>query len=300
MIKFDVVDSMVGRVIPLGLAYILAGCGPSEARPPPLRQEQTCPYDDAAACHAPQIPDAAVVRSDAVARSDAQPGAGGGAGCDLGLRTEPRDGPAVGHVAELDETWLSLRAAPVLGYYGTTPLGSGSVKVEIDAPGCSLATGMANADGSFSIDGTAANDVSVRLVPIDRDDLITTIHQLGTDPRLEYPILTRAALAKIIAALDPALKPEPDKAQVIVNFILKYTGAPLAEATFSSGTNGTILYDGGGMAGGPDGLGVSVNGTAKPYPGNMTSVTIHNLNGTKQDQHVGVAQDAVSFVHAEP
>lgn len=288
MIKFAVVDSMVGRAMSLGLACTLAGCGPSEARPPPLVQEGTCPYADAAACQSPQISDGAVVRND------------GGNSCDFGFRTDARDGPAVGHVAELDETWLSLRAAPVLGYYGTTPVSSGSVRVEIEAPGCGLATGVADADGTFSIDGTAASDVSVRLVPIDRPDLITTIHQLGSDPRLEYPILTRGALEKIIATLDPALVPEPDKAQVIVNFILKYTGAPLADATFTSETNGTIRYDGGGLAGGPDGLGVSVNGTAKPYPGNTASVTIHNLNDTRQEQHVGVAQDAVSFIHAEP
>jgi hypothetical protein len=292
MIIFAVVDSIVGRTISLGFACTLAGCGPSEARPPPLIQEQACDYADAAACHGPPIPgvDAAPVGS-------GQPDAGA---CPIWSGGEPRQGPAVGKVVELDETWLSLRNAPFMHYYGTTPLGSGSISVEIEQPGCGLVSGLANPDGSFSIEGTAIGNVSVRLVPKDRDDLITTIHHLSDDPRFEYPILTRAALDGILTALDPRVTRELDKVQVIVNFILKYTGAPLADATFSSGTSGPILYDGGGLAGGPDGLGVSVNGTAKPYPGNVTSVTIHNLNDTRQTIYVAVAQDAVSFIYAEP
>jgi hypothetical protein len=213
----------------------------------------------------------------------------------------PRNGPAQGRVVELDVPALDIRNSPHWLYYGSTPLGSGSVRVDIESDGCSLATGLAMADGTFSVDGTVVGNVSVRLVPIDRPDLITTIHHLIDDnPENEYPILTRAALDGILAGLVPAMTAEADKAQVIVNFILNFNGAPIEGATFSSGTIGTMAYDG-DLKAGPLGLGAAVNGTAKPYPGENTTLTIHNLNrDSRQTVYVGVAQDAVSLIHVEP
>jgi len=254
-------------------------------------QEQKCPNDSG--CVGPPItpgdaaPDGNLVLGDA-------------GSCAFQYSGEPRSGPAQGNVVELDSSALDIRNAPFMYYYGTTPLSHGSVRVEIERSGCGLATGLANPDGSFSVEGTAVGDVSVRLVPIDRPDLITTIHHFEDDPRLEYPILTRAALDDIFAMLDPATTPEPNKPQVLVNFILYYNGAPLAGATFSSGTNGKLLYDGGGPEAGPLGIGASVNGVARPYPGNTTSLTIHNLNNTRQTVYVSVAQGAVSMIRVEP
>jgi hypothetical protein len=278
---------MVGRVIASSLACALVACGTSGSRPPPLVQEQPCPFDGS--CAGPPI------KHDA--GPNGQPGDAGS--CPFSSFGEPRNGPARGRVVELDEPTLDIRNSPHWLYYGSTPLGDGSVRVEIERDGCGLAESLANADGTFAVEGTVVGNVSVRLVPIGRPDLITTIHHLLDVPEDEYPILTRAALDGILAKLNPALTAEPDKSQVIVNFIYNFNAAPLKGATFSSGTTGTLAYDG-DLMGGPLGLGAAVNGTARPYPGENTTLTIHNLNGSRQTVYVGVAQDAVSLIHVEP
>lgn len=282
------VASMVGRVIASSLACFLAACGTGGSRPPPLLQEQPCPFDGS--CVGPPI------NHDPPPDGQAPGDAGS---CLLGYHGALRSGPAQGKVVVLGDPKLDIRTEPHPRYYGGTPISSGSVMVEIEVDGCALASAFAKDDGTFSIEGTAESDVSVRLVPINSPDLITTIHHLLDDPGAEYPILTRAALDGILATLTPAVTPEPDKSQVIVNFVLNFTGAPLAGATFTSGTFGTLAYDGDQKAG-PLGYGAALNGTAMPYPGNHTTLTIHNLNGSRQTVYVAVAQDAVSLIHVEP
>jgi hypothetical protein len=200
-------------------------------------------------------------------------------------------------VVELADPTFPLRNSPRLIYYGSTPL-DGVATVEIERDGCSLATGVTNADGSFSIDGTALGDVSVRIrPPADRPDLITTIHHFRGDPLIAYPILTRAALAAFFEAMYPGATPKPDRGHIIVNFVLAFNAAPIAGARFSAPGFGEIVYDGLNESG-DLGLGAALNVIAKPYPGAASSVTIYDLDDSKHDDYVGVAQDAVSFVVA--
>jgi hypothetical protein len=278
---------MVGRAIALSLLCALAGCGTSGSRPPPLLQEQQCA--EGPGCIGSGGKDAAP-------NGDAAPPQA----CPFVNVGELRGGPARGKVVELDDPTLALHDAPFRRPYYATPLSGGTVSVEIERDNCELATGLANADGTFAVEGTAVGEVSIRLVPIDRPDLITTIHHYkGDDPRLEYAILTRASLDGIFAMLDPGATPDPTSGQIIVTFLYNFNAAPIPGATFSTGLSGEIVYDG-DLKAGKLGLGAALNVPTKPYPGEASSVTIHALDRTRPTSYVSVAQDAVSIIHAYP
>lgn len=272
---------MICRVIASSLACALAACGTSGSRPPPLLQELPCPLDGG--CNGPRtsIRDAAPDRD--------------GAPCVPSFIGNPRSGPAEGVVVELDDPTIPLIFDPRLEYATTIPLRRGTISVEIERVGCGLATGLTDPTGKFSVPGAAAGDVSVRLRPVDRPDLITTIHHLYPSSGIQYPILTRAALDGLFMLTNPDLTPDPTKGQIVVSIIDRTFGNMLPGGTISTPTPGTIAYDG-ATATGPLGVGAVLNAAVDPYPGNQTTVTGYYAPALPPTAYVAVAQDAVSLI----
>jgi hypothetical protein len=226
---------------------------------------------------------------------DAAP-TGDAAPCLFSYEGPPRNGPAEGIVVELNDPTLPFAVYPTPHYEATTPLSHGSVSVEIERDGCGLATGVTKEDGSFSVEGTATGDVSIRLVPIDRPDLITTIHHFGgARADIQYPILTRAALDGFFQAVAPDMTLETDRAQILASFINPVTGGVGDGATIGAGALGATRYDGAAQTGSL-GLAGVLNVKSKSYPGQVVSFSVHAPNGTDKTEYAAIAADAVSLI----
>jgi len=208
----------------------------------------------------------------------------------------PRNGLAEGVVVELDDPTIPLIFDPKLEYATTIPLRRGTISVEIERVGCGVAKGLTDANGKFSVTGAAAGDVSIRLRPVDRPDLITTIHHLSSANGIQYPILTRSALDGLFALTNPGSVPDPTKGQIVASIVdARFPpGFSLAGGTVTTPARGTIAYDG-SAATGPLGLAAVLNAPADPYPGNKTTVTGH-YQSVQSTAYAAIAQDAVSLI----
>jgi hypothetical protein len=203
----------------------------------------------------------------------------------------------------LDDPTIPLIRDSGLRYASTVPLAHGTVSVEIERTGCGIVTGITDPDGKYSVEGAAYGNVSIRLRPIDRPDLITTIHHLADSNGIEYPILTRAALEGVFAATNAPGTPDPAKAQIVLSFFDHRVppGIPVSGGTIvSTGARGTIAYED-ANASGSLGLAAVVNAATEPYPGETTSITaLFPGAPSPSPGYVAIAPDAVSLILVGP
>jgi len=203
----------------------------------------------------------------------------------------PRGEPLRATVVMLDDPLPHLGAGVL--FQNTEPL-VGKVRVEVEKPGCGLASALTDPDGNFEVEGAANGEVFYRFVPVDSPHLTTTISRASVNG-VPYPILTRAAVDGMFAATAPALFPDPERGHVAVTFLSPGTPpAPYSGGTID-GTSWTVGYDG-ALTTGAKGLGVLLNAEVGPYPGTRIDVTGVLGNGSDVTQSVPVAEDAVTFV----
>ncbi len=260
------------------LVLSIAACG-DDQRPPILT-------DYWSACAA----DCGVPQTDPTATTDAGE-------CVPKWGGDRRQTPLRGTVVELDDPTFTIAADNPVRFAATTALKGGTIRVEAEKPGCGLASTVALADGSYTLEGAGTGEIFLRLVPIDRPDLMPSLMAAPDVDGVNVPIVSRRSVARLLDTVLPGVLPNPRNAQVVVSFVdvaTPFRGLPGGSVAAPSGT---IAYDGAGHTTGSLGLGVVVNSEAAPYPGNRIRLVAKYPEREDQEERSGsvVAQDAVTL-----
>jgi hypothetical protein len=208
-----------------------------------------------------------------------------------------RTEPIRGTVQELDDPTFAIAPEPLVRFARATPLGAGSVSVEAEKPSCGLASTTTQADGTYVLEGAASGAVFLRLVPVGRPDLMTTIVSAPADSGITVPVVSRRAVRDLLSMVAPGSEPNPQKAQILMSFIaIGDILGSLPGGTITASV-GKIAYDG-SEATGPLGLAVAANADAPDYPGGRTEVVGKYPERDDQREPSGsvIAKDAVTLL----